>query len=206
MKLLLTGFEPFGELDRNPTEELVIKIKEEGFEGVDIRSLVLPVVYESCFDALKKNMDEWKPDAVLSLGVAVGRSAISVERIAINIQDVAADRSDNNGHAPVDRKIDPEGPDAIFTTLPYRTIVSRLVEGGIPSEVSNTAGTYICNTTMYQALAHAKNVSTCRFTGFIHVPASPAMTVAKPHLASMDVETQLKAVKTIIQVLKEELS
>ncbi|SER93482.1 pyroglutamyl-peptidase I [Salipaludibacillus aurantiacus] len=205
MRILISGFEPFGGLTTNPTMELLQRAKTYNLEGIDIQTITLPVVYQECMPPLLKQMEEFNPDVVLCLGVAVGRSSIDLERTGINIQDSAGegDRGDNSGDKPVDRPVIPEGPDGLFATLPIRDLLSALREKGIPAKISNSAGTYICNTTLYSLMYEIHKTGSLAKGGFIHVPATPDMAASQPHLPSMDIVTQEKALKIVISKLKE---
>ncbi|MCD8508495.1 MAG: pyroglutamyl-peptidase I [Bacillus sp. (in: Bacteria)] len=201
MKLLLSGFEPFGGLAKNPTMDIISASQKWQIPNMEIYTVILPVVYEECATKLIKVMEDVKPDYVISLGVAVGRSAITPERIGINIQDTAGEgkTGDNRGIMPKDQPIDENGPAGLFSTLPIREMKEKLGEMGIPADISNTAGTYICNNTMYSTLLHIERNQLPVKAGFIHVPATPEMTVAKPQIPSMALETQEAAIKAIVE-------
>jgi pyroglutamyl-peptidase len=204
MKILVTGFEPFGGMEVNPTSTLVANLQEEGVDGFEIHSFTLPVVYDQCVETLLTKINEVNPDAVICCGLAFGRSSVTVERIGINVKDTAGEglKGDNQGDKPVDAKIIEDGPDGLFSTLPLRTIVNDLLKEGIPAQISNTAGTYICNNTLYGVLNYFRISNHQAKAGFIHFPATPEMTVDKPQIPSMSFETQYKALKTIITSLK----
>ncbi|WP_274362294.1 pyroglutamyl-peptidase I [Paenibacillus thermotolerans] len=210
MKMLVTGFEPFGEHAVNPTEELVRSIKTEANEPLkemEIVTAVLPVVFDECVEKLIEIIEETKPDAVLCCGLAAGRSAVTVERIGINIKDVGDGqaRKDNSGQAPTAEKIVPGGPDGLFATIPVESIVRRMQQEGIPASVSNTAGTYICNNTLYGLLHAAKERNWPIRGGFIHFPATPVMAAQKPALPSMSIDTMKRALTTAILATAEAL-
>ncbi|WP_096435799.1 pyroglutamyl-peptidase I [Alteribacter populi] len=208
MNLLISGFEPFGELSVNPTQVLAEKAQEWEVEGVNIHTVVLPVVYHACARRLIDEIERVNPDVVLSLGVAVGRSSITPERIGVNLQDTVGEGKlgDNAGQKPKDEKLYETGPDGIFSTLPNRFLVNALKEAGIPAQISNTAGAYICNNTLYEMLVYLKNESSEIKAGFIHVPATPEMVTASSHLPSMALETQEKALKMMITTLRDSLT
>ena len=187
--LLLTGFEPFGGLERNPSGEMArILDGEEGVRGVQ-----LPVSYSRIGGALREILaDPW--DAVVLMGVAVLRPQFTLEKVAINFGD--PQRPDNEGHAPPDGCLVPGGPDAYFTTLPIERLADALNEEGVPASVSYTAGPYLCNASMY----HARHMLDARGTpaGFIHIPRTPDMPgEGEP----MDLETQLRGVRRVIREL-----
>ncbi|PYZ93583.1 peptidase C15 [Salipaludibacillus keqinensis] len=203
MRILISGFEPFGGLSSNPTLELIERAKDFEMEGIEIFTIVLPVIYNQCVPPLLTEMERIEPDVVVCLGVAVGRSSINLERVGINIQDTAGEgkQGDNSGDRPVDREIVDEGPDGLFSTLPLRSILEALQSNNIPSTISNTAGTYICNTTMYSILYEINRLSLTTKAGFIHVPATPDMVVNSPKIPSMDIQTQTEALRLIVEEL-----
>ncbi|ADU31234.1 pyroglutamyl-peptidase I [Evansella cellulosilytica] len=205
MKIILTGFEPFGKLTTNPTMEIIAKSAKWNIDNVELNTFILPVVYDECASILIDKIKEMKPDYVISLGVAVGRGAITLERIGINIQDTVGEGElgDNLGEQPKDKLIDQNGPDGLFSTLPIRKMTDVLIKEGIPAQISNTAGTYICNNTLYSVLNVINNEKLSVKAGFIHVPASPNMVVKKPQIPSMSIELQEKAVKRLVEYCSE---
>ncbi|WP_416151323.1 pyroglutamyl-peptidase I [Salipaludibacillus sp. HK11] len=203
MRILLSGFEPFGGLTTNPTLELIERAKLFNIEGIEIDTIRLPVVYQQCVPPLIAKIAEINPDIVVCLGVAVGRASVNLERIGINVQDTVGEgkHGDNQGDHPIDRPIINDGPAGLFSTLPIRLLFEELQKMGIPTTISNTAGTYICNTTLYSLLHHIEQSSLEVEAGFIHVPATPEMVLASPQTASMSIETQAKAIRLIIEIL-----
>ncbi|KZS43409.1 peptidase C15 [Paenibacillus glucanolyticus] len=201
IKILISGFEPFGGSSINPTERLVEEIRHDSFQGAEIRTILLPVHYDECAEILLQEMRAYVPDAVIACGVAGGRTAITPERIAVNIKDIPPEStiSDNRGARPQDELIDPDGPDGLFSSLPIRLMVNRLKEAGIPASVSNTAGTYICNNTMYAILNEIRIQQLTAIGGFVHFPASTEMAVEKPGLPTLSHETMLDALRVIVQ-------
>ncbi|WP_078430263.1 pyroglutamyl-peptidase I [Alkalihalobacterium alkalinitrilicum] len=205
MKVLLSGFEPFGDFNVNPTLEIVKALKNQGVEGVEIETIGLPVVYGQCVDTLLIKMEEINPDVVISCGLAFGRAAITPERIGINVQDTAGegDKGDNQGDKPVDRTIFSDGPDGLFTTLPIRNMVERLVSEGIPAQISNTAGTYICNNTLYGVLHHIQQNELNIKAGFVHFPATPDMVTTRPNIPSMSLNEQIRSLKVMVEAIRD---
>jgi len=173
MKLIITGFEPFGGNGFNPSWEAVNALQAP--EGVEIRKLRLPVVYQKAPALLVEAMREWVPDAVICVGLADGRSEITPERIAVNAMDETI--PDNEGFFPHGDPIAPDGPAAYFTKLPIRRITENLRAAGIPARISNTAGVYVCNNLMYGLLRAIAEEPIFRNVkgGFIHVPATKEM-------------------------------
>ena len=171
MRLIVTGFEPFGGSEVNASWEAVQRL-----EGVEKR--LLPVSFARAKDKINALVAE-APDAILCVGEADGRSAISVERVAVNWMDARI--PDNDGARPDDQRIVPDGPAACFATLPTRGIVEHLQDAGIPAELSYTAGTYVCNCAFYALMDAIARSERSILGGFIHVPAKgmPIETIAK---------------------------
>lgn len=205
-QILVTGFERFGEMSVNPTQQLVDGIASRSPAGVELHTLVLPVEYDGCLEVLLTTVDRLQPDAVVLTGLAVGRSAVTPERIGINVKDTApADPlADNAGRSPVDEAIS-DGPDGLFSTLPIREIQRALVEAGIPSSISNTAGTYICNNTMYGLLDHLRRHERNVPAGFIHFPASTEMAAVDPRLPSMPLAMMGRALEIAVETVSDGL-
>ncbi|WP_037286831.1 pyroglutamyl-peptidase I [Saccharibacillus sacchari] len=199
MKILISGFEPFGDSPINPTQELLERIAEETFEGIEIHTLLLPVRYDDCADRLLAETERLQPDAVIACGLAAGRTAVTPERVAINIKDTES-YADNGGRSPHDEPIREDGPDGLFATLPIRRMVEELRAADIPSSVSNTAGTYICNNTMYALLDALKEKQMNTLAGFVHFPASTRLSALKPALPSLPQETLLEGLRIMINV------
>jgi pyroglutamyl-peptidase len=161
--ILLAGFEPFGGLARNPSGELARELAGPGVEGV-----VLPVDYGRIGEALGELLARrW--DAVVLTGVAVGRSVVSLERVAINYRD--ARRTDNAGAVPEEPEVVPGGPAAYFSTLPLEAMQAAVLAAGVGAEISLSAGAYLCNASFYLA-RHALDArgTPC---GFVHLPPTP---------------------------------
>lgn len=207
-KILISGFEPFGGSSINPTERLIHDIKSESFANAEVRTVLLPVHYDECAELLLKEVRNYGPEAVIACGVAGGRTAVTPERIAINTKDVPPESviADNLGARPQDEPIDPDGPDGLFSTLPIRAMVNRMKEAGIPATVSNTAGTYICNNTMYAVLNEIRKRQLPILAGFIHFPASTEMALEKPGLPTLSHETMLRALTVIVRTTLDELT
>ncbi|MEJ8306270.1 pyroglutamyl-peptidase I [Saccharibacillus sacchari] len=199
MKILISGFEPFGDSPINPTQELLERIEQENFEGIDVHTLLLPVRYDDCADRLLEEAERLQPDVVIACGLAAGRTAITPERIAINIKDTES-YADNGGRSPHDEPIRENGPDGLFATLPIRRMVEELRAADIPASVSNTAGTYICNNTMYVLLDSLQQKHSKTLAGFVHFPASTRLSALKPTLPSLPQETLLEGLRILIHV------
>lgn len=167
--VLLTGFEPFNGASINPAWEAVRAL--EGWSGEAFRVEVrqLPCVFIEANRALAAMVDELAPHVVIAVGQAGGRPEISVERVAINVDDASI--VDNAGAQPVDRPIDADGPAAYFTTLPIKSMVAAMRAAGLRSAVSQTAGTFVCNHVFYGLMHHTAGRAVK--AGFIHVPFLP---------------------------------
>jgi len=198
MKILVTAFEPFGGENINPAQVAVMQLPDE-LNGVTIVKKVLPTVFDKSVELLCEMLADEQPDAVISIGQAGGRAGITVERVAINIDD--ARMPDNDGNTREDRPIKPGGPAAYFSTLPVKAIVAALKESGIPAAVSDSAGTFVCNHVMYAALHYAATNQPGLLAGFVHIPYLPSQTVEKPNMPSMSEENVLAGLKAIISVV-----
>lgn len=208
MKILISGFEPFGKMSINPTEELLKEAEKFAIEEVEITTILLPVNYDECAESLIAKMDEIQPDIVISCGLAAGRTAITPERIGINVKDTGSGDPypDNRGNVPVDELIDGTGPDGLFSTLPIRQIEKNLKAEHIPASISNSAGTFICNNTLYAVLNHIRKNNLPIKAGFIHFPASTAMSARNPSLASLPQDLMARALKVIVETCVREVA
>lgn len=200
MKVLVTGFEPFGGDTINPSGEILNHLPKN-IAGAEIKTLVVPVTFKESAEAVKRFLEKEPVDVVISIGLATGRAIISPERVAINQDD--AFMPDNAGDQPVDEAIQVDGPAAYFSTLPIKAIVKAIQEAGIPSSVSNSAGTYVCNHLMYELLHVAHQSYPGMRVGFIHVPSLPEQIVTKVRIPSMPLETMVKGMIKAIEAVVE---
>lgn len=201
MKIIVTGFDPFGGETINPSIECVKALPE--IEGVELIRLELPTVFKESAKRLNEVINDVKPDAVLSVGQAGGRPGITMERIAINVDDARI--PDNISQQPIDEAIQLDGEDAYFTTLPIKRIVKAIREAGISAEVSNSAGTFVCNHIMYQALFAATKADKPFKAGFMHIPFIPEQTTDKPSLPLEESTKALQiAIETILDYINDE--
>ena len=203
IKALVTGFEPWGREKYNPTEDVAKALDGKTVYGVKIYGYVLPVSFRKVMSLVPKLIDEVRPQIVVHTGLAPGASSIRIERVAVNLMD--AKIKDNDGFKPRDETINPEGPAAYFSTLPTRKIFERMRKSKIPSVLSYTAGTFVCNCTFYTSLDYISRNGLNTIAGFIHVPCVPQQVVGKPETPSMDLKLILMAVKTSIGVSKQYL-
>lgn len=196
MKILLTGFDPFGGESVNPAYEAVKLVKDE-IEKHQIIKLEIPTVYRKSVEVLDAAIEQYNPDIVLAIGQAGGRTAIAVERVGINIDDARI--KDNEGNQPIDEIIYEDGLPAYFSNLPIKVMVEEISAAGIPAVVSNSAGTFVCNHILYSImyLIHSKYPKIKG--GFIHVPFIPEQVVTKPNQPSMGLEQ----IKTGIEIAIE---
>ncbi|MFD0737948.1 pyroglutamyl-peptidase I [Lysobacter koreensis] len=183
--VLLAGFEPFGGETSNPSWDAVRALHGERIASHRVATCCLPCEFGTSLVALRQAIAELQPALVLCVGQAGGRAQLSLERVAINIDDARI--ADNAGARPIDEPIAADGPAAYFSDLPIKAMLADLRAAGIPAEVSQTAGTYVCNHVFY-GLMHALHRSGVR-GGFIHVPFSPAQAAYHPGAASLPIDT-----------------
>jgi pyroglutamyl-peptidase len=195
--ILLTGFEPFGGEQSNPS--WLVAQQLDGYQlddEVQIVSRQLSCVFEKSQQELKAAIDELKPVLVLAVGQAGGRTELCFEKVAINFIDARI--ADNAGQQPVGMPVITDGPTAYFTTLPIKAMVNSLKQQGIPAAVSYTAGTYVCNTVFYALMHQLKDQPKVR-AGFLHIPYAPEQAVGKA-VASMPVDMVVNALKLCLPV------
>jgi len=195
--VLITGFEPFGGERLNPSWEVVKQLNDMELVGARIVARQLPCVFGAALDALNAAIDEVQPVMVLAIGQAGGRTDITIERVAINVDDARI--PDNQGQQPVDEPIVAGGPAAYFSTLPIKAMVSSMREAGIPAAVSQTAGTYVCNHVMYGLLHRFSGQREVK-GGFIHIPYLPEQAAAHPGAPSMAASTVLFALELAVSI------
>jgi len=198
MKLLLTGFTPFGSDVINPSYEAIKRIKNIN-EHVDLRIIEIPTVFQKSINTLKKEIEAFKPDVVICVGQAGGRYSISFERVAINVDDSRI--KDNEGNQPIDEAIVDKGPNAYFTNLPIKSMVKTLRGHEIPAEVSNTAGTFVCNHLMYGLMHTIAESERDIKGGFIHVPFIHKQAINKRKQPSLALESITKGFEIIVEFL-----
>ena len=203
MKLLLTAFDPFGGESVNPAQRAVSLVGKIG--GIDIVKLTVPTVFGEASRQVIEAICREKPDAVLCIGQAGGRAAVTPERVAINLMDARI--ADNAGNRPEDELIFPSAPDAYFSTLPVKKMVEAIRKRGMPAEVSNTAGTFVCNELMYSMLHALKNEFSNTIGGFMHVPFIPEQAASKgANVSSMNINDIASAIEAAIAAIAEHLN
>lgn len=200
MKILVTAFEPFGGEKVNPAQEAVAKIDARS-HGAEIVKVSVPVVFGEAIDTVYAAMKAERPDVVLCIGQAGGRSAVTPERVAINVNDAGS--PDNNGNQPVDEPIFEDGAAAYFSTLPIKRIVERVRAAGLPASVSNSAGTYVCNNLMYGVLYYIEKEFPGVRGGFVHVPYLHEQVLSRMGVPSLSLEDMVKAIDAVIAAIAE---
>ncbi|AZU60296.1 pyroglutamyl-peptidase I [Neobacillus mesonae] len=174
-KVLVTGFDPFGHEKVNPALEAVKQLDEIIIDNVQIVTQEVPTVFHDSIEVVIKAIETHNPDVVICVGQAGGRTQVTPERIAINIDDARI--PDNQKEQPIDEAIFEDGPAAYWTTLPIKRMVHEMRKAGVPAAVSNTAGTFVCNHLFY-GLMHYINTNATEIRGdFIHIPYIPEQTV-----------------------------
>jgi pyroglutamyl-peptidase len=197
--LLLTGFDPFGGEFVNPSWEIARALDGWVCEGRTVRAVRLPCAFGDALRTLDDALAAHRPELVICLGQAGGRAEISIERVALNVDDARI--PDNLGRQPIDAAVVPEGPAAYFSTLPIKALAHDLRGSGIAAAVSNTAGTFVCNHVFYAlmhrlattpALAQARG-------GFVHVPYTPEQVAERPGTPAMALATQVEGIRLALR-------
>lgn len=195
--ILLTGFEPFGGESTNPSWSAARAAA--GLlraEGLDVHAVELPCVFGEAIRVLEAALERYRPEVVVCAGQAGGRPRISLERIAINCDDARI--PDNAGNAPVDQPVVTGGPAAYFSTLPVKAALAALNVAEIPAEVSQTAGTYVCNHLFY-GLMHALRLRPGTRGGFVHVPYEPNQLPPGSTHPSLPLEQLTEALAVVVR-------
>ncbi|MFS9240585.1 MULTISPECIES: pyroglutamyl-peptidase I [Streptococcus] len=195
MKILVTGFDPFGGETVNPALEAVKSLPSE-IHGAEVHWVAIPTVFYKAAEVLETAIVRYQPDAVLCIGQAGGRASLTPERVAINQDDARI--PDNQGNQPIDTPIRQDGQAAYFSTLPIKAMVQAIKEEGLPATVSNTAGTFVCNHLMYQALYLADKKFPHMKSGFMHIPYMTEQVVNKPNTASMNLTDIVRGIEAAI--------
>ena len=197
MKVLITGFDPFGGESVNPAYEAV-KLLPDTIAGAQIIKLEIPTVFSKSGPAVEAGIQEHQPDIVINVGQAGGRSCVTIEKVAINLADARI--PDNAGEQPVDEVLQEDGENAYFATIPVKAIVQNVRDHGIPCHVSYTAGTYVCNCVMYNVLYMAAKKYPNIRAGFIHVPFAAEQAVDNANgMAFMSLEMIAKSLEYAIE-------
>ena len=201
MKILVTGFTPFGGESVNPAWLAVQALPEKIGEHV-IDKAEIPTAFAASRQVITERINALRPDAVICIGQAGGRDAVTIERVAINVMDASI--PDNDGDQPMDEPVVPGAPAAYFATLPIKKMVEAIRASGLPARISNTAGTYVCNTLMYHVLHHAAEKAPSMLGGFIHVPYVTEQVQGKPAgTPAMPLEDIVRALALAIEVVEK---
>lgn len=192
MKILVTGFDPFGGETVNPAS-LVVTHLPETIDNAQIIPLIVPTVFHQSIEVIEQAMLMHDPDVIVSIGQAGGRNAITIERVAINVDDARI--CDNAGNQIVDEPVVSDGPAAYFSTLPIKAMVKAIQDQGIAASISNTAGTFVCNHVMYGVLHLCHTKYRGKRAGFIHIPFLPEQTANKVHVPSMELNQIIKGIE-----------
>lgn len=194
--VLVTAFEPFGGETINPSWEAVKGLQGREIAGARVVTCQLPCVFDLALQQLNVALDEYHPDCTIAVGQAGGRAEITVERVAININDARI--PDNHGKQPIDTPVVLDGPSAYFSTLPIKSMVNALREQGIPASVSHTAGTFVCNHVMYGLLHALAQRPDGANGGFVHIPYAPQQAARHPGEPSMPIDMVSQALVIMI--------
>ena len=198
MKVLVSGFDAFGNDDENPSQQVLSCLPS--VIGVwQVHTVLLPTAARQATSRLEALVEQLEPEVVLCMGQAKGRSQVTVERIGINLDDFPI--ADNSGFRPTDRPIAAEGPAAYFVRLPVKAMVCKIQAAGIPAALSCTAGTYVCNHVLYSISHFLEMRGRGQLNGFIHLPCLPSQVKDDPKVPSMILKDQVKAVVAAIEVL-----
>lgn len=200
MKILVTGFDPFGGEPINPAIETVKRLPDT-IDGNQIIKLEVPTVCHKSLRVIDEAIAKYDPDVILSIGQAGGRSDITVERIGINIDDCRI--PDNEGNQIIDEPVYPDGPAAYFVTLPIKSMVQKIQEKGIPASVSNTAGTFVCNHVTYGVCHLVATKYPGKRSGFIHIPFLPQQVIAQKDMPSMSQDLMVEAITAALEAIIE---
>ena len=198
MKILVTGFDPFGGEKINPAIESVKKLADE-IAGAEIIKLEIPTICHKSLEVIDEAIAKYNPDVILSIGQAGGRPDITVERVGINIDDCRI--PDNAGQQIIDEPVYPEGPAAYFSNLPIKAMVANIQSKDIPASVSNTAGTFVCNHVLYGVRYLVDTKYPGKRSGFIHIPYLPQQVIDKKGQPSMSLETIVAGLTAAIEAI-----
>lgn len=201
LRVLVTGFAPFGGEAVNPSERAALALAAEPPDGIVVGAAVLPVTYAGALPALRAAIACHDPDVVLAMGLAGGRPHIAVERIAINIDDARI--SDNDGASRIDAPVVPGGPAAYFATIPIKAIAAAIRATGVPAAVSQSAGTFLCNHIFYQSCHLAAVERPGLRTGFLHLPWLPEQALDRAGEPSMALPTILRGLHAALTALRD---
>ncbi len=194
MKVLISGFDPFGQDEVNPSIEAV-KLLPDTIGDIEVIKVELPTVAYKCVAKMKEQIALHQPDVIINVGQAAGRDKISIERVALNVNDFRI--PDNANQTYVDEAIYEDGENAYFASLPIKHIYETLITKGYRAEVSNSAGTFVCNHIMYAMLYYLNKEEIACKSGFVHIPLLPQQALST-NLPSMELAQIVEALELII--------
>ncbi|MBO0478915.1 pyroglutamyl-peptidase I [Vagococcus fluvialis] len=200
MKILVTGFDPFGQDTMNPAIEAVKRLPDT-ISGAEIIKLEIPTVFNKSAEVTREAMAKHDVDYVLNIGQAGGRFDLTPERVAINLDDARI--PDNEGNQPIDVEIKADGESAYFSQHPVKAMVTAIKNAGLPASVSNTAGTFVCNHIMYQSLYLTHKEFPKAKAGFMHVPFLPEQVLERPGMPAMSLEDITRGIVAAIETIVE---
>lgn len=200
MKVLITGFDPFGGESINPAYEAV-KALPERIENCEVIKLEIPTVFGKSLQAIERSIERHDPDVVICVGQAGGRYELSLEKVGINLNEARI--PDNEGNQPQGTKVHENGENAYFATLPLKGMLKSLHDENIPANISYTAGTYVCNHVLYGLMHMLNSKFPGKRGGFIHVPFLPQQVIGKRNMPSMSLEMISKGLEICIAACVE---
>ena len=193
--ILVSGFEPFGGESSNPSWEVCKRLPRE-IAGRRVETCRVPCEFRTAIEVVAEAIERHRPEIVLSIGQAGGRTQMGVERVAINVDDARA--PDNAGHQPIDEPVAENGPPAYFATLPVKAMVQAMRAAGVPAELSNSAGTYVCNHLMYGVLHFVAASGHAARAGFVHVPYAEEQVLEKRGVPAMAVASMARGIEAAL--------
>lgn len=201
MKILITGFEPFGSNNENSSWVVANKVATQNTFGIDIALELMPVSFRSVAKTLRTAVMRHNPDLLIMLGQAGSSDKVRLERIAINMMD--ARNADNDGFIPDEEPINTETPVALFTNTDIKQLYNAIVEQSIPVKISNSCGLYVCNRIYYEALMLCNEINKMKAI-FVHLPLYDGQRDAKENQHTLSLDKMEKAINVIINKLREE--
>ena len=203
--VLITGYEPFGGDDFNPSLELAKLLDGTEYNEYIFKTAKIPVSRKSTIKVMENSINKYEPEIILCTGLAWGRAGLSIERVATNVADFPI--PDNEGYISKNEAIDTNGPEAYFSTIPIRVVTRTLLDAGIPAYVSNSAGTFGCNLLMYGTLNYVTKKRLNTRVGFIHVPFTPEQVAERSKdiptsiIPSMSLDVMVRGIKIAVQAI-----
>jgi pyroglutamyl-peptidase len=194
--VLVTGFDPFGGEQLNPSWEICRQLAGTTIDGLRVEACKVPCEFRRAIETVAAAIERRRPALVICLGQAGGRAQMSVERVAINVDDARI--ADNSGAQPIDEPIAADGPAAYFATVPVKAMARAMREANVPARVSNTAGTYVCNHVMYGVLHYLAASGNPARAGFIHVPYTEEQVLDKPAMPALSLASMVRGVLAAI--------